>query len=201
MRHKLISGVLILSLMLLWSGCQSIPQEHKGAATGAGVGAAAGAVAGAVIGKSTKGAVIGGLVGALLGGAIGHYAYDKKKTREQTAQTYNYKPSQGTVLSIEEASSLPETVHPGDVVELNMKYAVLTPSPENKVTITEVREVTHNGELVGKPEVRVDRLGGTYASTVPIHLPSTAEKGVYNVRATIQSENLKDTKEISFIVS
>lgn len=41
MRHRLISSVLILTLILAWSGCQSVPQ-HKGAAVGAGVGAAAG---------------------------------------------------------------------------------------------------------------------------------------------------------------
>ena len=56
MKQRLISSVVIITFISLLSGCQSIPQEHKGAATGTGVGAATGAVAGAVIGKSTKGA-------------------------------------------------------------------------------------------------------------------------------------------------
>lgn len=200
MKQRLISSVVIITFITLLSGCQSIPQEHKGAATGAGVGAATGAVAGAVIGKSTKGAVIGALLGALVGGAIGHYAYDKKRTREETARTYNYKESHGKILTIEEASSSPQTAHPGDVVEMKMTYAVLNPSAEAKTSITEIREVTYSGELVGKPEIRVERGDGTYTSTVPIRLPSDAKKGVYKVRTIVQSENAKDTKEISFTV-
>jgi len=200
MKQRLISSVVIITFITLLSGCQSIPQEHKGAATGAGVGAATGAVAGAVIGKSTKGAVIGALLGALVGGAIGHYAYDKKRTREETARTYNYKESHGKILTIEEASSSPQTAHPGDVVEMKMTYAVLNPSAEAKTSITEIREVTYSGELVGKPEIRVERGDGTYTSTVPIRLPSDAKKGVYKVRTIVQSENTKDTKEISFTV-
>ncbi|MFH1934934.1 MAG: glycine zipper domain-containing protein [Pseudomonadota bacterium] len=200
MKQRLISSVVIITFVTLLSGCQSIPQKHKGAATGAGVGAATGAVAGAVIGKSTKGAVIGALLGALVGGAIGHYAYDKKRTRDETVQTYNYKESHGKILTIEEASSSPQTVRPGDVVEMKMTYAVLNPSAEAKTSITEIREVTYSGELVGKPEVRVERGDGTYTSTVPIRLPSDAKKGVYKVRTIVQSENTKDTKEISFTV-
>ena len=200
MKQRLISSVVIITFISLLSGCQSIPQEHKGAATGTGVGAATGAVAGAVIGKSTKGAVIGALLGALVGGAIGHYAYDKKRTREETLQTYNYKEAQGSLLTIEEASSSPQTVRPGDVVEMKMTYAVLNPSAEAKTSITEIREVTYSGELVGKPEVRVERGDGTYTSTVPIRLPSDAKKGVYKVRTIVQSENTKDTKEINFTV-
>ena len=200
MKQKLISSVVIITFITLLSGCQSIPQEHKGAAVGAGAGAATGAVVGAVIGKSTKGAVIGALLGVLVGGAIGHYAYDKQRTREETAQTYNYKESHGKVLTIEDASSSPQTVRPGDVVEMKMTYAVLNPSAEAKTSITEIREVTYSGELVGKPEVRVERGDGTYTSTVPIRLPSDAKKGVYKVRTIVQSENTKDTKEISFTV-
>ena len=198
MKQKLISCAVLITFIAFLSGCQSIPQEHKGAAVGAGAGAATGAVVGAVLGKSTKGAVIGALLGVLVGGAIGHYAYDKQRTREETVRTYNYKGSEGTILTIEDASSSPQTVRPGDVVEMKMTYAVLNPSAEAKTSITEIREVTYSGELVGKPEVRVERGDGTYTSTVPIRLPSDAKKGVYKVRTIVQSENTKDTKEISF---
>lgn len=203
MKHKLVSFVLIVTFVSALSGCQSapaVPEEHKGAATGAGVGAATGAVAAAVLGQDTKGVVIGGLLGALIGGAIGHYFYDKKRTREETAETYNYEASKGTILTIEEASTSPQAVHPGEVVELKMTYAVLHPVPETKTTITEIREITLNDELVGQPEVRVDRSDGTYISTVPLRLPSSAKKGTYVVRTIVQSANAKDTKEIRFSV-
>jgi hypothetical protein len=178
-------------------GCGTALEEHKGAT----VGAATGAVAGAIIGgSSTKGAVIGGLLGALVGGAIGHYAYDQRKSREDTANTYNYESSQGTLIAIEKSGAKPATVRSGDTVDLQVTYAVLTPSAGDQVTVTEIREITHNGELVGRPEVMVDRAGGTYVSSVPLRLPSDADKGTYRVKATIQSARAKDSREFSFQV-
>ncbi len=200
MKKKLSAGLCAFVFMMVWFGCATVEEEHKGAAVGAGVGAATGAVLGAAIGKDTKSAVIGGLAGALIGGAIGHYYYDKKKTRDETAKTYNYKPEHGTILTIEDATVSSQSVKPGDVVEIKMTYAVLNPSPEAKVSITEIREITHDGELVGKPEVRVNRSDGTYSSTVPVHLPTTAKKGLYKVKTVVQSENLKDTRELTFEV-
>ena len=81
-----------------------------------------------------------------------------------------------------------------------MSYAVLTPSKDTSINITETREITHNGQSVGNPQVGVERTAGTYTSTVPLKLPSNADKGVYIVRTTIQSGNSKDTREISFDV-
>lgn len=62
MKHKIFSIFLIVAFVSAISSCQTVPEEHKGAAVGAGVGAATGAATGAVLGKSTKAAVIGGLV-------------------------------------------------------------------------------------------------------------------------------------------
>jgi hypothetical protein len=198
LKTKIISVVLVVILVSLL-GCAST-EDHTGAAVGAGAGAAAGAIAGALTGHGATGAVVGGLIGALVGGAIGHYAYDKPKEREQTAKSYNYNPSQGPVLTIENAAVSPETVSPGDLVDLKMTYAVLNPSKDAETKITEVREITHNGELVGKPEITVTRTDGTYNSNVPLRLPTTAPKGQYRVMTTIQSANAKDTKEMRFTV-
>ena len=199
-RNFVITGVLILFFTSLLSSCATIPEEHKGAATGAGIGAATGAVAGALLGKDTKSAVIGALAGALVGGAIGHYAYDQKKSREATQETYNYKPAYGTVLTLEEVSSVPKSVHPGETVELKMTYAILNPSPDMQTSLTEIRTITHNGTEVGRPEVRVTRADGTYTSSVPLHLPANAEKGTYVVTSQIQSDNAKDSREFTFTV-
>ncbi|OGP69042.1 MAG: hypothetical protein A2170_06165 [Deltaproteobacteria bacterium RBG_13_53_10] len=198
MKAKIISVALLVSLVF-FSGCAST-SEHKGAAVGAGAGAAAGAIAGALSGHGATGAIVGGLIGALVGGAIGHYAYDKPKEREQTAKVYNYNPSQGPVLTIENAVVSPATASPGDLVDLKMTYAVLNPSKDAETKITEIREITHNGELVGKPEITVTRTDGTYNSTVPLRLPTNTPKGEYRVKTMIQSANAKDTKEVRFTV-
>ncbi len=184
-------------------GCATVPEEHKGAATGAAIGAATGAAAGAILGKEgsrTGAAILGGLAGALIGGTIGHYAYDTKRTREETVQTYNYQPSMGTIVRIEDVSIVPGTVRPGDRVELKLTYAVLGAAPDSEISITEMNEIRHEGTLVGKPEVNVTRRGGTYTSTIPVFLPSNAKKGLYNVVMTVQSQTARDSRETSFYV-
>ncbi|MFH1215973.1 MAG: glycine zipper domain-containing protein [Pseudomonadota bacterium] len=196
----LVSGVLVIFFMSMLSSCATIPEEHKGAATGVGVGAATGAVAGALLGKDTKSAVLGALAGALVGGAIGHYGYDQKKSRDETQQTYNYKSAYGTVLTLEDVSSVPKRISPGQTVELNMTYAILNPSPDVQTNITETRTIMHNGIQVGRPEVKVTRPDGTWTSSIPLHLPANAEKGTYVVISEIQSDNVKDSREFTFTV-
>jgi outer membrane lipoprotein SlyB len=201
MKKKAISVVLCVTLLSSVLGCGSLTwEEHKGAAVGAGAGAATGAVAGALIGGDTKGAIIGGLLGALAGGVIGHYAYDQPRTREQTAQEYRYDESRGRVLTMENVSATPQTIRQGDSVDLKMTYAVLTPSSGSVTKITEIREITRNGELVGNPTVTVDRYDGTYTSNLPLRLPTNAKTGLYLVKYTVQSEYGKDSLESSFTV-
>jgi len=203
MKLRIVSILTLMMFLLGISGCATIPEEHQGAATGAGIGAVAGALGGAVIageGSRTKGAIIGGLAGALLGGVIGNYTVDQKKTSTETANKYNYQPSAGTIVRIEGSSAKPATVKPGDKVDLEATYAVMTPSANTQVSITEAREVRLNNELVGNPEVNVSHAGGTYTSSVPLFLPTDAKKGTYTVITTIKTDVGKDSRETSFIV-
>jgi hypothetical protein len=202
MKGRIISMVTTVVFISAIIGYATV-QEHKGATTGASVGAATGAVAGALLGKKgakTEAAIIGGLLGALVGGAVGHYAYDVKRNRQKTAQIYNYQPSEGTLVRIEYTSVEPTKVKPGDKVELGATYALLSPSPDSDITTTEIPEIRHEGELMGKPEVTVTRKGGTYFSKVPLLLPSNAKKGTYKVVTTIQVSNAKDSSGTTFVV-
>jgi len=202
MNTKIISIVLCIALVLPVFACETVTEERRGTAIGAGVGGATGAIAGAAIGDSTTSAVVGGLLGALVGGAIGYYAYDRERDQDETARLYDYEPAvEGRVLNIEEASAVPQTVRPGEEVDLRMTYAVLTPSPGEMSEITEIREIRHDGQLVGRPTVTVDRAGGTYTSSIPLRLPRDAEPGVYQVTETIESDFGRDTRETSFTVT
>jgi YMGG-like Gly-zipper len=204
MYRRTISLIIILTFLVGSFGCASIPEEHKGAATGAGVGAATGALAGALLGSKgskTEMAVIGGLLGALAGGAIGHYAYDQKRTKEETAQKYDYKSSEGTLLRIEDVSVAPAVAKPGDKVEMKMTYAVLGAGSGKTIEISESREIRYQGELYGKPEVSVSRNDGTYTSSIPLILPSDAKKGKYVVTMTVKGASVSDSKEASFQIN
>ncbi|MEW5745874.1 MAG: hypothetical protein AB1805_10630 [Nitrospirota bacterium] len=180
MRTRVVSIFIVMLFALSVLGCQSIPQQHRGAATGAGIGAATGAAAGALLGSEgakTGSAVIGGLVGALVRGAIGHYTQDVKRDRQTTARQYNYRPASGSVLRIEDAFATPAAVRPGDAVSLNTTYAVLTPNPADTVSVTEARKIRHNGAVIGNPRVTVKRNGSTFTSSVPLMLPPNADRG------------------------
>jgi hypothetical protein len=203
MRLRMAAVITLATFAMGSSGCVTVSEEHKGAATGAGIGAATGAVAGAIIageGSRTKGAIIGGLAGALLGGVIGNYTVDKKKTAQETTDKYAYKPSSGTVLRIENTKATPAVTSPGTTVNLEATYAVMAPSSDTQVNIIESREVTLNGQLVGNPEVSVARNSGTYQTSIPLILPADAGKGTYRVITTIKTDSSKDARESSFTV-
>lgn len=206
MKLRVISLFTLLVFAFGTAGCASISREteqNPGASTGAAVGAVGGAIAGSLMGAHgarTETAIIGGIIGALAGGLIGHYAYDVKRSRAETDRKYNYQPSQGVTLRLEGASVEPRVARPGDQVRLLATYAVMTPSPADKVVVRETREIKFGNELVGKPEVKVTRGGGTYTSKVPLILPQDAKAGKYRVYTTIELANSSDTRETTFEV-
>jgi hypothetical protein len=200
MRAKIIAVILCVALVLPVMGCTTI-EEHPGTAAGAGIGAGAGAIAGSAIGESTTSAVVGGLLGALIGGAVGYYAYDRDRTAEETSRMYNYTPAEGSLLNIEQVSNVPQIVRPGENVDLNMTYAVLTPERAGTSQITEIRTIRHNGQLVGRPTVTVSRSNGTFTSTIPLQLPPDAAPGTYTVTDTVESTFGRDSRESSFTVA
>jgi hypothetical protein len=206
MKMKIIAVFSIAFFVFGTMGCASISSEteqNPGAATGAAVGAVGGAVAGSLMGAHgarTETAIIGGLLGALAGGLVGHYAYDVKRSREETDRRYNYEPSQGVSLRMENTKVEPRVARPGEEVQLLVTYAIMTPSPSDEVTVTETREIKVGSELVGKPRVRVRREGGTYVSRVPLILPQDARAGKYRVYTTIEVANSSDTRETTFDV-
>ena len=227
--RPVIRAVAILGLAMSVAACSTAGQgsggglgesagqtirDHPQTAAGAGVGAAGGAVVGGLAG-GTKGAVIGGLVGALAGGVIGNYVERREATLPQTAST---PPSTaGTTVSVpgttvpgantngaavvrvDRVQVQPSLLRPGDTVNLNATYTILSPS-EQLVAVRETREVRLNGELVANPAVEVARQTGTYSSALPITLPANARTGRYEVTTTVVSGDRQSSSTTSFSV-
>jgi Glycine zipper len=189
-------------------------RDHPQTAVGAGVGAAGGAVVGGLTG-GTKGAVIGGLVGALAGGAVGNYMERREASLPQSSSTPA--PTTGTtvgvpgttapwvnsdgatVIRVDRVQAQPSALRPGETVNLDATYTVLS-SSDQLVTVRETREVRLNGELVANPAVDVTRQTGTYSSALPITLPATARIGRYEVTTTVASGDRQSTSTTSFSV-
>lgn len=199
LKNKWMAVILIVGFISASAGCTYL-QKHQGETVGAGVGAAAGTAAGLLLGGSTRAVIAGGVLGAIAGGVIGHYMNKQDKSASDTAQQYNYQPSQGTMISIEKDSAAPDIVAPGGTVNLETTYALLDPTPDQEVTVTEEREIRHAGELVGNPKVTVNRVGGTYSTTLPLYLPESSAKGEYQVITKVMTDGASDLRTTTFQV-
>ena len=92
-------------------------------------------------------------------------------------------------------------VKPGDTVEIQLTYAVLTPREDVMVPVRESREILFEGSKVGEASVDIEREGGTWRSVVSITLPGNARPGNYRVVASVESRGGgKDIEEITFRV-
>jgi hypothetical protein len=203
MRKVLCAALAAVFLSTLPAGCAQTGQtvrDNPNTAIGAGTGVVGGAVVGGIIGGK-RGAVIGGLLGALTGGAIGRYFDQQEKDFSQTSREQGYSPSQGIRLKIESVRSNPAILAPGETVNINLTYAVLTPSADRQVLVKETREILVNGASVGKTSIDITREGGTWKSTVPVTLPANATSGNYRVVASVESAGVgKDIEETFFKV-
>ncbi|MGA6993681.1 MAG: glycine zipper domain-containing protein [Candidatus Deferrimicrobiaceae bacterium] len=204
MRRLLCLGVALAFLSGVLPGCAGVDQtarDNPKTTIGAGAGVLGGAVVGGFIGGK-RGALIGGLLGGLAGGAVGHYLDQQEKDRLQTSRDYRYSPAQGAQIRIETVRVNPAALSPGETVNINLTYAVLTPTADTQVLVRETREILLNGNSVGKTSIDVSREGGTWKSTVPITLPVNAGPGKYRVIASIDSRTAgTDRQETSFQVT
>jgi hypothetical protein len=199
----IITGVFLVSLF----GCATSDQyeQHKGAAVGGATGAAVGGVIGGVIGEKSgntmTGVVLGALIGGLAGAAIGHYAYDQVRSEDQAQEQYgyNYDQAQTALVRVESASASPNVVKAGATINLMATYTVLAEQGAT-MSVTETREIRYNGDLVGRPQITVQRMGGTYTSQIPLTLATDAKAGKYTVLTTIQVGNNSDARETSFTI-
>jgi len=203
--RKIVSLAAVAALFLsILSGCATQNEgvrEHQGAVIGAGTGAVGGAVVGGLLG-GRRGAVAGGLLGALAGGLVGNYHDQREKSLADTRRAYaDYTPAKGTRLKIERVRTTPTSAAPGDTVEIELTYAVLTPREDVMVPVRESREILFEGSKVGEASVDIEREGGTWRSVVPITLPGNARPGNYRVVTSVESRGGgKDIVEITFRV-
>jgi outer membrane lipoprotein SlyB len=199
---RIASVVLLLAGVALLNGCETIERAIKDnpkTAVGAGAGGAGGAIIGGLAG-ATQGAVIGGLAGALAGGVIGNLLDRQERTRAATAETIAYSEEKGNVVRIEEVSLNPQSIRPGETVNVNVQYAIITRVGTEPVRVREIRNIYYKGELVGNPVVVVERPDGTYWSTLPIKLPASATPGRYEVEVGVEMNGTLDRWESRFTV-
>jgi hypothetical protein len=192
--------ILLIGGVTLLDGCETLERTIKNNPTttaGAGANGAGGAVVGGPAGGGT-GTVVGGLTGVLAGGGVGGILDRQERTRAATAETMAYSVEKGDLVRIEEVSLNPQSIRPGETVNVNVLYAIITPSGRDPVRVREIRRIYYQGDLVGNPVVDVERLDGTYWSTLPIKLPASAAPGLYTVVVGVEMNGTLDRWESRF---
>lgn len=196
----LLCGFLVVGGAI---GCASIEEQvkaHPETALGAGIGTAAGMLTGGLIFGNAAGTLVGGLLGGLTGGVIGNVVEARARDRATTSQQYRYNPTQGTVLRIEAVEAHPAQIHPGDTINLNVRFALLTPNAQQTVQVSERRQILFNGSTVGDSTLQVQRMGGTWTSSQPLSLPANAAAGSYQVVMTVKANGKEATQHTTFTV-
>jgi hypothetical protein len=211
MFRRILALAMVVIFGISLAGCETGGGYYSpGASAGAGAlgGAATGAALGAIIGAATgspaTGAWVGAASGALVGG-VGGYLYAQHRNSEISSQqaaasAYNYQPSQGNVVNIDQVSANPSVVARGQQVNLGMQYTFLTESGA-PTPVTLVREVYFQGQMVGQPyQTTVSNPNGTFSDTVAYSIPSNASPGNYTVISRVVSSYGSSQREAYFTV-
>ncbi len=148
-----LTGIIILSLGLLISSCQTA-QENPNAAKGVGIGAVGGALLGGLIGQqqgnAEKGAAIGALLGAGAGGAIGNRLDKQKKELDKIAETK--RTDQGLITKLKSDilfDSGKSDLKPAAKENINALAAVIKKYPENILKIKGYTDDTGSAKING----------------------------------------------------
>ncbi|MCK9377541.1 MAG: hypothetical protein M0P73_15490 [Syntrophobacterales bacterium] len=210
MTRKLLAVALVVIFAVSLAGCATDSGYYDpgrsagaGALGGAATGAAIGSIIGAAVGSPATGAWVGAAAGGVLGG-VGGYLYAEHRNSETrsaqaAAQAYNYQ-GQGNVVSIDSVSATPSTVRAGQQVNLSMNYTILTPA-NTPVSVTLVREVRLNGQMVGSPyQTTVSNANGSYTDNINYALPSNATPGNYTVTSKVMSSYGSNQRDAYFTV-
>ncbi|MFP3869115.1 MAG: hypothetical protein ACLFUU_13355 [Desulfobacteraceae bacterium] len=207
MARKLLATSVAIIFIASFLGCATNGHYDPARSAGAGAlgGAATGAAIGSIIGAGTGSAATGAWVGAATGavaGGIGGALYAAHRNQKQqdydaAAQSYNYTPSQGNVVDINTATVSPDSVRPGQQVNMQLTYTILTPG-NAPVDLTISREIKKDGLTMGQPhQTQVSNTNGTYSDQVGFMVPDQAAAGKYTIISRVNS-NYGSDQEISY---
>lgn len=185
-------------LLLLNASCETA-MNNKEALIGAALGGGAGAGIGKAVGGDT-GMLIGLGAGLVTGALVGHYVAKLERTRTETTQTVGYRPEQGNVLTISEATAAPPLVRKGEPVKVSLKYTILRPDEEEQATVKETHEVRCNGSVVDTQTQARVFTQGTQRINWDYPLKSDARSGSYEIVTTAQAEEKQSTSIVKFTV-
>jgi hypothetical protein len=196
-KRFVMSVSLMVVAALAVSGCETAGQS---AGMGAGLGGALGAVIGHQSGHGWEGAAIGAAVGGLAGYAIHKAKARKVREEAETAQYYQYQPTQGVKVYPPDSAVAPVQVTKGNTVKASMEYAVLGAPPAG-ITVVEKRVLKKDGNVLTDLDTEsVTRTNGTWVSAMDIEVGNEVEPGAYEIVQSLETPEGQFTKTNAFTV-
>jgi hypothetical protein len=128
------------------------------------------------------------------------YQTQKQQAREETVARYNYCPTGGCVIRLEDVQISPSRASKGDIMTLTTRYTVLT--PENvPIPITISRNLLYQGKSLGQVKaINANNNNGTYTQKIDFSLPADAVPGIYTLVTRITTGYGQDEKQLEFSV-
>ncbi len=128
------------------------------------------------------------------------YQEEKKMTREEAVAKYNYCPTGGCVIRLEEVQVRPSSARPGDTLTLTTTYTILT-AEDTPIPISITREMFYQGKSLGVTKaIDTRNLNGTWTQKVDFPLASNATPGIYTLVTRINTGYGRDEKSVQFSV-
>jgi len=124
----------------------------------------------------------------------------KRQAREEVVARYNYCPTGGCVIRLEDVQINPVRASKGDTLTLTTTYTILT--PENvPIPLTISRELFYQGKSLGRVQaMNADNKNGTYVQNIDFTLPADAAPGAYTVVTRVTTGYGMDEKPLEFKV-
>ena len=197
---NVISMALCIAILGLSWACAEIDNTQ----TGAILGAAAGGALGAQLYKDKPlvGAAIGAAAGALAGAVIGNYLDRKLKSAQETAKSYKYSPSQGTMVKVEDVHMEPNVIRPGQKAKLVINYALLNSDPNRTVPVRETRQILSDSRSLKKiGPLSKNRNAGTYVTEQEVTFPQNIPAAMYTLNGTVEAGGKTSSKLAGFRVT
>lgn len=215
-KEVLRSIVLLLSITLVsysLAGCAGMSPRTKAALSCGVVGGLLGAAVGAAVDKKNRGrgAAIGAAIGVAAGMgacfAIASYQNREVADYQRTSQEVNYQPSSGNKLEISEFFLSPSAVRPGDKVAFNAQYYVMTPNPNEDITVTETRTIkaydSSSGEYneLGSSSNQITMKPGTRQGDGVVNINGLTPEGNYIMAFSVEYNGNKAETESPLVIS
>ncbi|PKM10387.1 MAG: hypothetical protein CVV13_13230 [Gammaproteobacteria bacterium HGW-Gammaproteobacteria-3] len=195
-----VSAIICASLL---TGCATTQENQQ--AWGAGLGAI---TAGLATGLAT-GNVGYGIAAAVGGAAIGwgavklaQYNSEQVRSASQDQALYGFTPSSNaTLVKLHKGTASPDTVAPGQQVQIASDYSLAVPEAQNMTAVQESWTLKKDGQVLFQADPQnVQRTAGGYAVNATIPIPKNASAGTYVVETRVQAGTSSDFNQAVFVV-